>query len=107
MLVLLLCSARAGEGEKRNVVIVRPCATESQAPPIIRQCIAAAIAEDAFLNETHRSRRSGYLITAMKHSPEQWKFMILGSETHPSAAGSDWMVLVERQSGKVELVPGK
>jgi hypothetical protein len=107
-LVQLLCCARADEGgEKRKAMIVRPCPTAPRVLPIIRQCVAAAIAEDAFLGETHRPRGGGYLITAMKHSPEQWKFMILGSDTHPSAAGSDWMVVVERHSGKVELIPGK
>jgi hypothetical protein len=105
--VLFSCCVHADEAtEKRKAAIVRPCAEEARASPVRKECVAAAIAEEAFLGETHR-RRGSYLITAMRHSAEQWKFMILGSNTHPSAAGSDWMVFVDRRTGKVELIEGR
>lgn len=105
--LVLCCDASSETGEKQRVVAVKPCASISRSVPIRRECVAAAIAEDAFLHETHH-QKSEYLITTMRHSTTQWKFMILGSDgTHPSAAGGDWMVFVDRSTGKVELIPGR
>jgi len=103
---LPLCYASEA-GEKRKAAIVQPCESYARSAPITRECVAAAIAKEAFLRET-RHQISRYTMLAMQHSAAQWKFIIEGGdETRPPADGAQWMVFVDRATGKVELIPGR
>jgi hypothetical protein len=86
---------------------VNACPESSRATPITSACVAAAIAEDAFLNATqHKIDR--YMIFVLGSSGQRWKLVIeQGDETHPGPDGSHWFVYVDRLSGAIEVVAGR
>jgi hypothetical protein len=92
---------------KAPLTPVTPCTTADRALPVTRECVAAAMAEEKFLDAT-RHLQKRYLILPMHHSPDDWRFMIeLGDETQPPRLGAHWMVAVDRRTGRVTLTPGK
>lgn len=104
----LYCVGASASNEKSRAVIVRPCPSEAiPQMPIASECIAAAIAEKTFLQETQHQIPQ-YVITAMPHTEKLWKFVIeRGDGVHPPPDGGQWMVFVNRSTGKVELIPGR
>jgi hypothetical protein len=87
--------------------LVKPCPKASRAVPIARACVAAAIAEEAFLRATQH-KITQYVISYYEPSKPKWHIWIReGDETHPGADGAFWQIYVERASGEVELVPGR
>ena len=104
---LLECPAKSATTGKSPSVIVQPCRSKAiRVLPITSECTAAAIAENAFLRET-RHQISQYVIVSMRHTDTQWKFVIeRGDGTHPPD-GDQWMVFVDRSTGKVELIAGR
>jgi hypothetical protein len=105
--VLLIRAVGAKDSHQTESVTVKPCLNASRIPPIERECVAAAIAEAAFLKATQH-KISRYFISSLHPSALRWKIWIIeGDETHPGADGAFWQVYVERSSGKVEIVPGR
>lgn len=105
---ILIGNGCATEPEHEMAVRVSACPAESRAPPITKECVAAAIAEDAFLTETqHKLDR--YMISVFRPSSgERWALIIEeGDETRPGATGSHWFVFVDRSSGAIEVVAGR
>ena len=105
---VLLRSGFATETEHEKAVRVSACPAVSQVPPVTRECVAAAIAEDAFLKVTqHKIDR--YMISVFRPSSAQrWALIIeQGDETHPGPDGSHWFVFVVRSSGAAEVVAGR
>lgn len=94
--------------EPTKAVLIQPCreAIEKSAP-IKRECVAAAIAENAFLENTRHTIRK-YWISPMQHTVTRWYFMILlGDEKSPPPPGGHYMVSVDRGTGKTEITPGE
>ena len=86
--------------------LIQPCRQAAQNLPIKDECTAAAIAERAFLEETHREITQ-YLISPMQHTTTQWYFMILLSDgKSPPADGGHYVIAVERATGNTEITPG-
>lgn len=88
---------------------IQPCREilERTTGPITKQCAAAAIAEDSFLQETHH-QVTKYSIYAMKNTATEWRFMILLAEEGAAAApGEHYMVFVDRVTRKTLVTPGK
>jgi hypothetical protein len=88
--------------------LIQPCRADIRTgTPVIVECAAAALAERNFLTETqHRITR--YLIAPMRHTDTAWQFMILlGDLQHPPPPGGQYMAIVDRTTGKVELIPGE
>jgi hypothetical protein len=105
--LLVTQAIEAADSPQAGSVKVKPCPNASRAPPIERECIAAAIAEAAFLRETQH-KVSRYLISSLRPAALWWKIWIIeGDEIHPGADGAFWQVYVERSSGKIEIVPGR
>ena len=105
--LLLTQVAEAADSPKTGSVKVTPCPNVSRTPPIKRECVAAAIAEAAFLKETQH-KVSRYIISSLHPATDRWKIWIIeGDEDHPGADGAFWQVYVERSSGKIEIVPGR
>jgi hypothetical protein len=85
--------------------LITPCADKAQTLPITQECVAAALAEKAFLDETHH-QNSRYVISPMQHTQAEWHFIILlGDEKHPPPPGGAYMAFIDRRTGKVELIP--
>jgi hypothetical protein len=105
--VLLWCAIAVAGGEHAKSVKVTPCRDASRLPPITRRCVAAAIAEDAYLSAAQH-QISLHTIYLLSPSSSQWKFVIQeGDEDHPPAEGSEWLIRVNRASGKVEIEAGR
>ena len=105
---LSLCCAETPAGHKKQAVIVRPCPSGVVSQrPIADECVAAAIAGNAFQQQTlHQIQR--YVIFSMAHTKRLWKFDFeLGDDTHPPPDGGQWFAYVSRSTGKVKLVPGR
>lgn len=68
------------------------------------ECVAAAIAERAFLKHVHNE--SKYSVWPMDHTKSKWYFMFMGETHGPPAPGEQWMVKVSRSTGKTEIVDG-
>ncbi len=87
--------------------LIQPCRTEARTLPVKVECVAAAMAEQAFLKETHNRIRT-YLISPMRHTDTEWFFMILlGDKDHPPADGGHYMIAVSRQTGATQITPGR
>ena len=87
---------------------VQPCGTEVVAHgPATKECVAAAIAETAFLNYTKQSVPQ-YSIYLMDETANQWDFIIQGwvGEQRVPAPGFHWMVTVKKADGAADLTPG-
>jgi len=106
--LMVICSFFApAESATGRVVNVKTCPKGSRSPPITRRCVAAAIAEEAFLRATEHQIRP-YLITSLGPLASRWRFVIEeGDETHPGPQGAHWFVYVDRLSGKVEIEAGR
>jgi hypothetical protein len=105
---ILLCSiiATAICGEPKSVE-VSPCRDVSRTPPITSKCVAAAIAEEAFLKATHR-QVALYRIYALDPLPSRWRFVVEeGDENHPPPEGAHWFIFINRSSGKIEVQAGR
>jgi hypothetical protein len=105
---LSLCFADSPANQKPQALIVRPCPSEAISHrPITDECVAAAIAENAFRQQT-RHQVQHYVIISMPHTEELWKFVFeLDDGTHPPPDGGQWFAYVNRSTGKVDLVPGR
>jgi hypothetical protein len=97
----------AAIGHERSVR-VNACPTESRSTPITSACVAAAIAEEAFLKATQH-KISRYMIFLHEGpSGQRWSLVIEeGDESHPGPDGSHWFVHVDRSSGMAEVVAGR
>jgi len=85
---------------------VTPCRDAPRTVPITRSCVAAAIAEEAYLEARHHQVKLYVLYLHGKSSPE-WQFLIeQGDKTHPAPPDSHWFVNVDRATGKAQAVPG-
>jgi hypothetical protein len=85
---------------------VTPCRHAPRSVPITRSCVAAAIAEEAYLEARHHQVERYVLYLHGKSSPE-WRFLIeQGDETHPASPDSHWFVRVDRATGKAQAIPG-
>src|SRR5262245_1408342 len=76
-----------------NHAPITPChdARKNQVP-ITMECVAAAIAEQAFLEDTQHKIKK-YLVYPMDHDATHWYFMIeLGDKETPPAPGGHAMV---------------
>ncbi len=90
-----------------NAVKVNACPKASRAAPITRECVAAAIAEEAFLKVT-RHKIERYMVFSHRSTGPRWRIVIEeGDQTHPGPDGSHWFVYVDRASGAVEVVEGR
>ena len=100
--------ADAPANKKPKAEVVQPCPSESISQrPIIEECIAAAIAENAFRQQTGDQTQK-YVIMSMSHTKALWKFVFeLSDGTHPPRDGGQWFAYVKRSTGEVELVPGR
>ena len=105
---LPLCVDALAVNDKPQAVIVRPCPSEAIPQlPIANECVAAAVAENAFLQET-KHQILQYVIVSMPHTKRLWKFVIeRGDGIHPPPDGGQWMASVNRSTGKVDLTPGR
>ena len=93
--------------EAPKSIKVQPCRYVSRSPPITRRCVAAAIAEEAFLSATHR-QVSLYTIYSLNPLKTRWRFVIEeGDEAHPPAEGAHWFIFIHRISGSVEVEAGR
>jgi hypothetical protein len=95
-------------GELPTAALIEPCRdTDKSARPIARECVAAAIAERAFLEKAD-SRETKYVISPMEHTATQWHFLILlGDEKSPPAPGEHLSVAVDRTTGEAAITPGQ
>jgi hypothetical protein len=107
-LALALNLANPSEAtEKPTVRIVHPCPSKPRIVPITEECVAAAIAEEAFLHYT-QNKIDRYLIEAQQQPTALWKFVIeAGDETHPGPDGSHWFIHIDRSTGEIEIVDGR
>jgi hypothetical protein len=104
---LLCCVIESAAGQHGAAIKVKPCPNVPRSTPITRRCVAAAIAEDAFLKATQH-QINPYMISWHGKSAPQWQFYIeQGDDAHPGPDGSHWFVHVDRATGKVEVVPGR
>jgi len=86
---------------------IQPCREASRKAPIEDECVAAAIAENAFLEET-RHQITTYVISAIEREDPQWHFVILLSDGHtPPADGGEYFVRVDRGTGTTQIDPGR
>jgi hypothetical protein len=78
--------------------------------PITEECVAAALAENAFLVVT-KHKVTPYTIHPVRRTPKDkdwWLFIILeGDDAHPPPPGGHFFATVYRASGKVDLTPGE
>jgi len=82
--VLLCCFIESAGAQHGATIKVKPCPNVSKSTPITRRCVAAAIAEDAFLKATQH-QISPYMISWHGKSAPQWQFYIeQGDEAHPT-----------------------
>jgi hypothetical protein len=101
--LLQSCAVTAAES-----IVVQPCKHASDdALPVVRECVAAAIAERAFLEAT-KHEITQYSIFSLKHTPTRWYFnILLGNKAHPAPEGGHYLVAVARTSGKADVRPGE
>lgn len=99
--------AAAATGHEKSVR-VNACPAAPRSTPITRACVAAAIAEEAFLKAT-RHKIDRYMIFVDEGtSGQRWNLVIEeGDETHPGPDGSHWFVHVDRSSGMAEVDAGR
>lgn len=108
-----LLSVLAGLGSSAVTGLEKPtkvhaCPASPRTPPITSACVAAAIAEEAFLKATQQHRIETYMIYVYKPSGQRWMLLIeQGDETHPGPDGSHWFIYVDRASGATEIDPGR
>ena len=85
---------------------VIPCPRAPRTTPVTRSCVAAAIAEEAYLNSRHNNVEHYTLFLHGRTKPT-WSFLIeQGDENHPPAPDSHWFVNVDRATGKAIAVRG-
>jgi DUF1016 N-terminal domain len=103
----VLTRERAGYGEEIVPTLAAQLVRAISQLPIVDECVAAAIVENAFQQQTmHQIQR--YMIFSMAHTKRLWKFDFeLGDDTHPPPDGGQWFAYVNRSTGKVKLVPGR
>lgn len=106
LLVSALVFGGAAYG-KEKYVRVAPCPTVSRQAPIVRECVAAAIAEEAFLKMTQHKVDKYMIFSRPVLGPQRKLVVEEGDETHPGADGSHWFVYVNRSSGVVKIVSGR
>jgi hypothetical protein len=101
--MLQSCPVTASES-----TVVQPCKhAPDDALPVVRECVAAAIAERAFLAAT-KHEITQYSIFSLKHTPTHWYFnILLGNETHLAPEAGHYMIAVARASGKTDVRPGE
>jgi hypothetical protein len=107
--VVLQSNGSTAEAEHEKAVRVSACPAASRAPPITMECVAAAIAEDAFLRVTEH-KIDHYMISVFRPSSSQrWALVIEQGDaaTNPGPTGSHWFVFVDRSSGATEVVSGR
>jgi hypothetical protein len=106
--LLLLCLLQSSAAGPAKVTAIQPCGpVPARSLPIKKECVAAAIAEAAFLARTQHAVKE-YWISPMKHSATHWYFMILlGSDKSPPPPGGHDRVTVDRATGKAEVTPGE
>lgn len=69
--------------------------------------MAAAVAERAFLKETHQSINR-YTIFAMQQTDAAWNFDVeLGDKELPPGPGGMYFVRVDRNTAKTIITPGE
>jgi hypothetical protein len=101
------CSITLATDERAKVAEVKSCRGVPRTPPITRRCVAAAIAEDAYLKAADHDL-TFHRIYFFKSSKTEWRFVIQeGDEAHPPAEGAEWFIRVDRDSGKVTVDPGR
>lgn len=101
------CYAAPATGEHAKSVKVTSCRERPRAPPIARRCVAAAIAEEAYLNAAVHGL-SFYTIYSLSSSTSGWDFVIEeGDEAHPPQEGTHWFIRVDRASGNVTVDAGR
>jgi len=106
-MMIICCFFAPAAGADERVRHVKTCSTASRSPPITRRCVAAAVAEGAFLRATEH-KINLYMITSLGPSEGRWRFVFEeGDDTHPGADGSHWFVYVDCVSGKVEIEAGR
>jgi len=85
---------------------VIPCPHAARTTPVTRRCVAAAIAEEAYLNSRHNNIEH-YTLFLHGSTEPTWKFLIeQGDEDHPPAPDSHWFVDVDRTTGRAIAVQG-
>jgi hypothetical protein len=97
-----------GTDGKIKIYPILPCKEASKPlPPVARECVAAAVAEQAFLKETHHEI-SRYTIFAMSQTDPAWNFDIeIGDEDNPPRPGGQYFVRVGRATAKTTITPGE
>jgi hypothetical protein len=109
---LCLLSTLVGLGSSAVTGLEKPtkvhaCPASPRTPPITSVCVAAAIAEEAFLKATQHKIES-YMIYVYRTSGQRWMLLIeQGDDTHPGPDGSHWFVYVDRASGATEIDAGR
>jgi hypothetical protein len=105
--MLAWCSSTRATDEHAKSVKVKSCREVPRTPPITRRCVAAAIAEDAYLKAAEHDLKF-YTMYLLNSSKSEWGFVIQeGDEAHPPAEGAEWFIRVDRSSGKVTVDPGR
>lgn len=106
LLTICLVGLLPSCAESVQIDVVQPCGPVSKhAAPVMKECIAAAIAERAFLQHMQHPVQT-YMITRMEHSATDWWFVILlGDEKKPAADDAHYMVSVARASARTNVIP--
>jgi hypothetical protein len=107
-IVLFACGPHASSvaGDAKTTVVT-PCPSVSRSPPIDAECVAAAIAEESFLQQTHH-QIGQYLIVSSEHTKARWKFVIEETNgTLPPPDGHHWFVSITKSTGVAELNVGR
>ena len=105
--VVFCCATARAVCETPKSVEVRPCREIPRSPPITRECVAAAIAEEAFLETTHR-QIALYRIYSVSPSPSRWRLIVEeGDENHPPPEGAHWFIFVDRSTERIEVQAGR
>src|SRR5580698_7069327 len=67
--------------------IVKPCATSAAARPVLEECVAAALAENAISQDPTFPPRA-HIIFARVQNQREWQFLVeLGDAQHPAGPG--------------------
>jgi hypothetical protein len=108
VILFMLTLLAACGGTPNKAAPIAPCGGGGvYSVPIVRECAAAAIAEATFLNYT-KHKVAQYSVYPMQHTSTHWSFMIQGWVDEPKQPlpGYNWMVTVEKATGKADLTPG-
>jgi hypothetical protein len=94
-------------GEVSSAALIEPCrSTDENVRPITRECVAAGIAESAFLKKASNGEAK-YVISPLEHTATEWHFLILlGDEKSPPPPGGHFSVAVDRATGETVITPG-